>query len=374
MKSESDTQGLSLKREQSTLERLGDFTSESGFNRFRDKVRGYFSKTKLEGSPDIKFNFFFAPHKTAEDRKNLIGAFTEADVYIPEVPGWTPRHLVDYQAIADGRITPDEHISSLRRAEKSSDVSNSTLKAELDLLYRSNKNVMFIDITSRSPIIKELRGAATTEIETSGDFPQALAQTRRMIDRFTKANLARENQMLANLKQGFDDLFKQEPELKAKDEIKVLFSLGSAHASLSQRLMQKGFDTKRTYSDLPVSFTYSSMATMRRMLNKDLDDEFTARTYLEVGLFNSTYLGHLRELTTDTNKLCRFTMHILRQFSYKDIENIYNKVKSGESFQNIFEESLWQRGIKMPQTESELDEILAFTPNPPRAQQSNSYL
>ncbi len=57
MESKNGTSDLNLETEQSTLERLSDFSSDSGFKRFSKKVRGYFTKTKLENSPDIKFNF-----------------------------------------------------------------------------------------------------------------------------------------------------------------------------------------------------------------------------------------------------------------------------------------------------------------------------
>jgi len=312
-------------------------------------------KEKKEKEPKISLSFFFSPHATGKDFEKLGELFRRADVYIPEFADWSPELLDDYQKLSRGEITPKEI------CEKHEYESNSANEKEAEFIYQSQKPIFFVDIGKSQHLERaekyytEIRPYLTKAIQffQEGDLEQAVKDFHTFYQLHTELESRREDIIKANLEKKLKELTVLCPELKNKDEIKVLIAFGAFHTKIYHSLAKK-YPSLRQFSR--TLFVYSSLDQVERSMvfSKDVSKELLARQFPEARLCN-----FFDSITSDSQKIIEIARKISSQLSFEDIK----KMSAEWKFKNLdirenFIKYLENLGIKVPKSEEEMDEMI----------------
>ena len=127
-------------------------------------------ETKKELIKKFDLNFYFAPHQTEYDFRNLAELLTGADVYLTEMLGWTEGKLQEWKEVAAGERKP-EAMSNYQRYP-------AARKHELDLVYGSQKVVDTLDISADNEIYQKYLEAQQyyTKTQSATQFSEMLHQ------------------------------------------------------------------------------------------------------------------------------------------------------------------------------------------------------
>lgn len=313
------------------------------------------SKENLRHSPNIKYELFFSPHGNPEDFHGLFKLIGNTDIYIPEVHGWSEEYLGIYQDVSAGSKTPEE---AIRERQTDDAEMNPLLLEELQALYKSNKPIAFIDLPEDEvPRSKNrIRLAAQS-------FDELLDNVQYYLEEESRLNHEREEHMIEQLKVKVGEILDSHPELKAKDDVSVLISLGSVHTGVYHQLKKDGERVGREFNVMPQVYSLSDEGVRRYMWGKPVDRELAARILLET-VFGNVFQPELEKVSTDNTKIDLFKRKVASQFNIDEIGNIFHLLTYTDwnyfkgSFEGWMNYQMEIKGLKIPQSEQELDEIV----------------
>lgn len=326
------------------------------------------TETEKKKEPKISYEILHSAHETATDFKKLAQAFSEADVYVPECVDWTPEISADFNALSQGKKTPEELMNKYDLPE------NSAWVRELEIIYQSQKPILFPDL-GKGHELDALNEKASTFFDWSfkkfkqGNFSEALKTMRDFVQTAAEYWEKREGIIEDNLKIQLNDLVRNK-ELKNKKEIKVLLSLGASHTSVFHSLKEKEPLTKRQFPDLPFVFLSQDEAVRRARFSKEIKDELLAKIFVENPLCN-----YFCSITEDSSKALKITRQLSAKISFEEIKNLsenWHKDQLADRGVHALLEGLGltrelspvlrkffqNKGIKIPESEKEIDKML----------------
>lgn len=310
------------------------------------------SETK-EKEPKISYHILYNPHATPKDLEKFPELFKEADIYIPETEGHDARMHNLLNMLSQGKCGPREVASRTWVREGSPQYKI------YETIYNSKKPILFVDVPFDNELIKvsdriDDLGRESLDLFRAGEFKPALKKIHKYIMDEADHELKREAIMKKNLKEKIGRFVKEYPELKSRDEIKALLTLGAAHTRLYQDLKKENIPISREFSRQPFVFNHLLEALRRIMFakNKKPDKTMLARGIVDTFL-GSYYLG---SITKDTSKVLAVSYKISSKLGLKDIKKISERM--GENPEENIANSLEPFGIKIPETEEEIDEML----------------
>lgn len=304
--------------------------------------KGEIVKGKESQLPRITYQFFFAPHATAADAQGLQEIFDKADIFIPEDSNWTQRGLDNMRKIAAGKhkgkaaLVPSDYDPYIRMLGQ--------------MLYNSQKPTTFVDTPKgfENEYIK-------IEPDWTGNFSDMLSSTKRDIENYSRYQKKREQYMLDHLEPRIRELLEEYPLLKEKKELKVLLSLGSVHSLMYDKLLKSGVQAERFLRHSVTSFSFRAEGLRCCLLNKEITDGLAAKIFLE-RLFVVLSGDIITTVTDDTQKQGKVWRKIANEFSFEDAEKLFKSSKKGHPENAI--KFLQEKGIRLPQSEKEVDEFL----------------
>ncbi|MDA2921898.1 hypothetical protein MYX07_01385 [Patescibacteria group bacterium AH-259-L07] len=316
-----------------------------------------------EKEPEILYHFFYSAHGTAQDFKNLEKEFERADIYVLEEYEWTPERKSMLDKLSQGEITL-EKVAQEYDIEKSS-----SWYREFEIIHNSHKPIVIVDIPERDRefIDKE---EETIEMHVKavvlfigGKLQGALQKLRSCVINEAELCLAREKRIRENLKKQIRMFLKENSEYADKKEVRVLVNLGGVHTSLYHKLKKKKVSVSREFSHLPMVFNSANEAIRREIFKKEVGDELLARSIIECCIF-----PRVISITNDSNKADQALRKISSQLTLKDIEQISKNIHEASqeprtpSFLEFpIEDIVYEvekLGIKIPDSEEEMDELL----------------
>lgn len=302
-----------------------------------------------EKEPKISYHFFYTPHMTAEDYKNLAAAFAKTDIYVPEVVFLSPLFQELFQGIANGEITPEEVLGSEAASQPGRE-------RELEIIYDSKKPILLADIAYDDALVKEFEkaesfGQKAKEFFMSGHFKESLEQLYSYLKGYAEVQIKREEKIKINLEAKLKEFLKNNPDYAKKKDLRVLIRLGDFHTKIYQEFKKEKRPVSREFNELPMVYSSLVEAKRRIVFDKEISDELMAR-----GIIETLIEPYLDQLTSDTVKSQAVNRKISTQLSLKDIERISKNYAKNPKTDIIAE--LKKFKIRIPKSEEEMDERL----------------
>ncbi|MEK7580265.1 MAG: hypothetical protein AAB465_01460, partial [Patescibacteria group bacterium] len=281
-----------------------------------------------------------------KDIESIEDLFEEADIYVPEAYAWTTEQKKYLEDLS-------------QKKTKIHNYQNSALIYLSSLIYNSKKPIIIADISEEDKEIINLNDAAdeageqALDLFAKGKFSEAIQKARLYVVNSAKADLLREEEIKKNLEKEIKKILDNNPDYRHKKELKILISLGSIHTHLYKDLKSKNINISRSFSQFPQIYLSIDEAIRKLAFGQECDDELLARSFIEDFLSES-----LKKLTKDTNKLDRLTRKLSSQLNISDIREISEN--SGKNSKSEITEELRSRGIRVPRSEKEIDEMLGI--------------
>lgn len=316
---------------------------EASFNRTLQEGR-------QSGEPEISINIFYSPHVEGHMVEGLRKQFDQADIYVPESVGWTPDSLQVGRDVCEGRV-PLSNIERMRTVDPFT-------YRELLMMNNSHKPTIIVDLPEGHPLIKKHEDLQIEEVTMLNKA--TFTDTLNAIINFYKADadiqVQREVYMLSQLRPKIREAMAVYPHLKAKKEINVLMSLGSAHTLLYSELKKQKVKVERTFGSRPY-WGYRHEGTRRYIFNKDIDQQLAAKIFLEYK-FSSIFSFYLRGLTENSADILLLSRRIISLFSFEEAKEIFEASRKDMSLKSIFEAKFSSKRINLPKSPAQLDEFL----------------
>ena len=190
------------------------------------------------------------------------------------------------------------------------------------MLYGTNKHIELLDIPSgyerNNDSTTDVYETLDTKNKSFNDFLRDLSsQCDGGVARLDK----REDYISEKLRALLQDLSKR----KANDEqIHVLLTLGAIHTRLFERFVSDlslrcvGF--KQVFSTVPQPYYYGAELMRKKLSGQEISKELLGKVFLE-----DIFELHIDAMTsfTDSNKTINLTRSIIEQFSFEDMQEVY---------------------------------------------------
>ncbi len=299
-----------------------------------------------EKEPKISYHFFYSPHGTREDVKEIKSLFEETDIYAPENYVWGEQEKKYLEDLSQGTIKP-------------SACQNPALNYLDGLIYNSKKPIIIVDISKEATEIRKLFRSSRKIFEKSlgffaeGKFDEAIEKIRLYVRGEAEANITREEKIKENIKNEIKKFLDNNPNYKNRKELKILISLGSLHTHLYKDLKAGNINLSHSFNQYPQIYSSADETIRRIIFDKEYNDELLAKIFVEDFLYD-----YLADLTDDSNKIDRLIRKLSSQLNISDIRQISEN--SGKNSKSKITEGLRSRGIEVPRSKKEIDKMLGI--------------
>jgi hypothetical protein len=308
-----------------------------------------------EEEPKISYHIFYGPHWTDKDFENLKNAFDKADIYVPELVGWDFRIKDNLNRLSQGEFTPEEVAAKEHVGNKSAHLR------QYRLIYNSKKPILFADMPLQHKLIplsfkNDELGKEALELFEKGDFKSSFKKIYQYTIAETDYEKKREELIKKNLEEEVKKLVKTDSCFKDKSDVRVLLSLGAVHTGIYHQFKKEETPASREFSRQPFIFDSMAQALREMMLSrrKKPDKLLLARGLVEA-LTLYDYIN--RRISFDNSKLMPVLRKISSRLKFKDIKNICREM--GKDSNRTILDVLEKRGLEIPRTEAEMDEMLS---------------
>ena len=361
--------------------------------------------------PRVTMEFFFSPHSTAEDQEGLVQLLQQggADIYLYESTIFSESYNKVLQGAANmrrpkflkrwfkGQKAIDDYIENttigddepqptaeaqnpnffkkwndrLRAAMggkveeggvKGKPIIGTPIESEMRAVYGTGVVVDCIDLRPDDPVQHDQIGAEAykTPMIVEGGFGALLREIAEQYGNMIEHQNRREEVMAGRLEKTLAKIFEQHPELKDKPDLKIVFSMGAAHAeTLPPRFQELGVETTQTFSRTDHIYNYATQARTELGSGKRPEAETLARAFfeqiLEIELKNRGCKDIRRY-----DDLALYDRQTAGAFSKDEIAAIYDQNIAGELNGAKLDEIFKQKGLPlMPSSYAEMQEMIA---------------
>jgi hypothetical protein len=325
---------------------------------FSDALEHSFNDTKTEREPAVHLEVYLGAHMSPDDLNMMRPLFEKCDVYVPEMLGYPVGLQEEYQRVADGTAGIDEVTTRLMGS-----LFFRFHIAELDMIHKSEKTILFADLPSDHSLIKEMKRTFSLLGKTppiNHSFEEALADIESLYRDLGRQQQEREHYILENFKSNLSVAIQHRPDLGNREDIAVLMRMGMAHTTLAQGFVDDGFDVERIFQELPVVFASEHQLLRSILFGKKMDTELLAHALLTTLINRTIPKLFAPELLNDGIGLFRYLQKIQRNFTSRDVRELWDNLRASDFDLTVILEKLKEKNISIPST---LEELRA-TPDP----------
>lgn len=326
----------------------------------RKRFRESWEENRREGDPDVEFTFDLRPHARAADAEGLEELFSDADIVLLEGPGWRKEDLQYLRRIARGegpRPVRDIRIKPHQTSPKE------YMSEKENALYGSGAYVAYVDTSADDPSLDKFYDAQLAFYRGS-DPPRTYdgmtARRRKYLDAVAEELRVREQHFAERIPEEIRNALNEREDLAAKENVRVLLQMGSAHTPTSIAMKHEGQDVRRDFGDTPMFSAGLEYIRARAFGTAASRSEgemnaLAARTALEDVLSRilEDPLDNLKAKSWERDALlsrlsCRFTS-----------EEIRTLWQGAEGFSDAaLRKALTEKGIRIPKTREELEQFM----------------
>ncbi len=310
---------------QNDLEQFEEFVSKN------ESIETFLKKSGLEHVPKIETKFYFHTHATKEDGEGVVQRLKDVDIFIPENAGWDEDRLETWKRVSAGKITPERALEDERGRGKPL-LWNDYFKSIFQGIYDTKKEIILADIESDNEIFTTLKeimidngSAYANAFDRSFSYEDTLSKVETITDLESTLQKERELYIVKNIKEKLLQKLQENKELREKETLKILLSIGSFHTNLYHEMKKVGNTVSREFPS--AQHTYDPRVTVERVAHfKGIENAQPLLSKVVLGLLLKKI--QLFPLHTMTNEQIH---KIFNQFSGNNIEELFNLYKESES-------------------------------------------
>lgn len=304
-------------------------------------------KNRMDGDPDVSFNFLFAAHEYAHDvPPDLRSQFENADIFMLEAVAWTDNTMELWRKISEGRAGPSLY-------------KDPYAQGIMDALYNTGVVVLSPDLPHGHPQIEREPGVLWEEV-LHMPFDEAVKNANEYWRELANMNQAREEEIMKNIPTLIRRAREENETLQKKKSLNVVLSYGSLHTPLFQALSRTGKDTKR---EMPGdgNYVYAQNSELYRrhlfgVAGSEDNLELSARALVGESIVEALHaeIRGLKPRGTERFSVYRTAIDSLSPEDLRDVWDVY--LKEGDSMAAL--SVVKEKGFVVPKTRAELDELL----------------
>jgi len=235
-----------------------------------ENIEAFLKEQGLENVPKIETCFFFNQHATSEDGQMVADRLNDKDIFIQENAGWDKERLETWHKVSSGEFTPEQAIEYEKERGRPFFWPD-YFKTIFKKLHGTSKEVLLVDIKSDSEIYQEIYdlmkkdGVYWNLVDKNKSYEEACERISDVSELESITQKERENEILKNIKTNLFELLKEKPELQNKENLKMLFSMGSFHTRLYHEMKKSGDNVNREFQSSP--YTFDPRNTVERVIH-----------------------------------------------------------------------------------------------------------
>lgn len=278
--------------------------------------------------PELKLAFYFSAHGINKDMEGIKPHLQNADVLLYErvamqeedVHGRN-REMNSYNNLS---INPTV---SLRRF-----LRNNNLKGDSDEilargLYKSGKAVGTIDIGATEydrVIAQETLDAFSMKLSRDMSYEHALDYFDDRSRSIAELTLEREAIMLGNFEEEMDRILYARPDLKEKDDLNILITMGSLHTTLGHSFRKAGMQSERHFAKAP-TYRYAPQHQLIRTHLFGLEPtEKLKKQALADGMLNEMLQNMFLNRSVHYDDFSAYTTKVTTVMTEDELEGLYD--------------------------------------------------
>ena len=291
----------------------------------RQSVEHFLKESGLKNIPNIETNFFFNQHATIRDGKMVADRLDGIDIFIQENIGWDKERFKTWRKISSGEFTPEQAIEHEKERGKPFFWPD-YFKTIFQKLYGTNKEILLVDIKSDNYLYQEIynlmrkNGVYWNLVDKTKSYEEVCEHISDVSELESLTQKERENEILENMKTSLLELLKEKPELQKKENLKMLFSMGSFHTRLYHEMKKSGDNVNREFQSSP--FTFHPRIAVERVVHFKGSEK--AKEYMPKILL-------LWLLERSNMKYEDISSKVLSRFSDGQIRELFEIYKKSES-------------------------------------------
>lgn len=306
----------------------------------------------------IRVDFYFGGHGTAKEAQDFLELCAGADVIALENLGWSKETQQIIQRCVDGKIPNGRKVSS-SYAQWSETV--------LKMLYGTKKVMISVDVPEGSLANKlNTLSRECDQLEEqggdaflSGHFDDSIRIIKDVAKKSDALHTEREERIVHNINNILHRLPKLYPQLKAKEEIRVLIFFGSGHVRIYEEFMKAVPEEQRDRVHMILKDPGLASEQIREHMRRGehVDEILYPRVNFN-NILLSVFAGTpLEDRSVELIKV------LGKAFTFDELKDISLKFGSAPPtkihVQKVIQDALDHKGIEFPKSIKDADRIIA---------------
>jgi len=275
----------------------------------------------------MKIKFVLGPHASKKDAAPLQKNFEGCDIYIPEFAFYSEDFKNDLKKLSAGELTSEKFMKIWGSNSIYEDFENEEIK----LIFGSNKEIFLADIPNSVKEIEKMEekfqnyNQKVFDNFIEGDFAKAIELINEELNLFAYIQNKRDHHIIYSLKEYLPKFINNRPNLKNKEAVNILISLGESHSLPYITLRKSGLDVEREYpQEKPIIFEpYRTALREKELISPEkFNQDVLAKSLIE--RFIRTRIG---KETKDEELMTRLILQVSKRISLDEIKKLSVELK-----------------------------------------------
>ena len=306
--------------------------------------------------PALDVTFYFSPHGNKADFERVIPLLDATDIYLYENVFGSKGVNAFLQRLSTAPL--HSHETSANDASiGEAFAKGTTWEPVIDSIYNSQKIISSIDLRD-TPEERGLADKVWQQVHLlppkAPTFDAALVQFTEQKAELVKMQDERESIMADRFEEEIEHILSVHPELKERENLKILISMGVFHTRLGHTFTMKGIPSNREFSSSPYVYNYRLELTRALAYAREPSKDLVERAYTEDLLSNALGVT-LKKTDVSYDVQFMYLRGIASKLNHEQMKDIYKLHNDGKLNVRYIDNLLQDIGMqKLARSDKEL--------------------